>query len=158
MLCDSVQLAWKYSTRLVGQLAETGQRHLGQCPTKIHSGPNLLGKSKAYTSVVYLKVVDFVLSLCFGVSDNLWRYIWFIDLSREQFELCLFHHEISKGLVHILEALFLSGILGIYVIEILLHIWFTPLCHLLVWQFIEEIWLIIFSEQVSNFISWSQSL
>ena len=71
MLCDSVQLAWKYSTRLVGQLAETGQRHLGQCPTKIHSGPNLLGKSKAYTSVVYLKVVDFVLSLCFGVSDNL---------------------------------------------------------------------------------------
>ena len=38
--------------RLAGLLAETGQRHVGQCPTKIHSGPNLLGKSKAYVSSV----------------------------------------------------------------------------------------------------------
>jgi hypothetical protein len=59
---------------------------------EIHSGPNLLGNSKAYISSVFKRCR-------FCSSTVLWG----------QWNLCLFHNEIIKHLAHILRALFLKG-------------------------------------------------
>ena len=59
---------------------------------EIHSGPNLLGNSKAYISSVFKR--------CRFCSSTVLLGQW---------NLCLFHNEIIKHLAHILRALFLKG-------------------------------------------------